>query len=207
MKHKRYIPLHSNCYYHIFNQGNNKENIFYKQENYHYFLKKYDAYMSNYLETYAYCLLPDHFHILARVKNILLPLKTGTKIYKEATQIVSEAFRRFFTSYSKSINKQEDRNGSLFQKNFRRREVDNEAYFSYLIYYIHTNPLRHKIFNNFEEYPYSSYSRMLIDKPSKLQKQEVMNWFGSKDAFIKFHKSQQDCKSIKHLMIEDRDKD
>ena len=61
--------LEFDSYYHIFNRGNNRENIFYSSENYRYFLKKYDHYLSDYLNTYCFCLLPNHFHFLVRIKS------------------------------------------------------------------------------------------------------------------------------------------
>ncbi len=64
---KDVIPLEPDCYYHIFNRGNNRENIFYNQENYRYFLQKYDQYLSRYLDTFCFCLLPNHFRFLARI--------------------------------------------------------------------------------------------------------------------------------------------
>jgi len=44
-------------FYHIFNRGNNSGKIFFKEENYKYFLKKFDQYLSAYVFVYAYCLL------------------------------------------------------------------------------------------------------------------------------------------------------
>ncbi|MEQ9287530.1 MAG: hypothetical protein RIG77_11505 [Cyclobacteriaceae bacterium] len=64
-----HIPFEANNYYHIYNRGNNGGNIFFKEENYAYFLKQYDAYLSGFLETYAFSLLPNHFHFLIRVKE------------------------------------------------------------------------------------------------------------------------------------------
>ena len=69
------IPLEPGFYYHLFNRGNNKQNIFYKQKNYGYFLQKYADYMESYLDTLAYCLLPNHFHLLVKVKDLKTILK------------------------------------------------------------------------------------------------------------------------------------
>jgi len=63
------IPLEPNHYFSIFNEGNNSEKLFYNYENYRYFLIKLDAYMSGYFYFYSYCLLPDHFHLLIKVKT------------------------------------------------------------------------------------------------------------------------------------------
>ncbi|MFT5915885.1 MAG: putative transposase, partial [Bacteroidia bacterium] len=86
----------------------------------------------------------------------------------------------FPVPYAKAINKQQDRTGSLFQKYFKRIPVDNEAYYSQMIYYVHTNSRKHGIDLDFKNYPYNSYQRILQDKPSKLFKNEVIDWFGSK---------------------------
>ncbi len=64
--HKHFPPLVAHTFYHIYNRGNNGENLFYRPENYGYFLQKFDHYLSGYLELYAYCLLPNHFHLLVR---------------------------------------------------------------------------------------------------------------------------------------------
>jgi len=203
MTNNLFQPLHENCFYHIYNRGNNGDNIFYKHENYNYFLRKYDQYLSDYLETYAYSLLPNHFHLLVRVKDKVQPIKTGTKTYLEADKILSEAFRRFFTSYAKSINEQQGRTGSLFQKNFKRKLVDSEVYFTQLIYYIHANAQNHGIIDDFKLYPYSSYGRILLDTQSKLFKKEVLEWFGSKDAYIDYHAQKHKLNDIRDIMIEE----
>ena len=65
-----YPALYPGEYFHIFNRGNNRENVFYKPENSAYFLKKHTKYLLPILDTYAYCLLPNHFHLLVRVKNV-----------------------------------------------------------------------------------------------------------------------------------------
>ena len=68
-------------------------------------------------------------------------------------KIISFQFRKFFTSYAMSINKQETRTGSLLQKNFKRKEVDSTTYLSNLVFYIHANPQQHGIVDDFRMYP------------------------------------------------------
>jgi REP element-mobilizing transposase RayT len=55
-------------YYHVFNHAIGKENLFHTTENYYYFLKKYVQYISPVIDTLAYCLMPNHFHLLIKVK-------------------------------------------------------------------------------------------------------------------------------------------
>lgn len=206
MKHQP--PLLENSFYHIYNRGNNGDNVFYTNENYRYFLSRYDYYLSDYLETYAYCLLPNHFHLLVRVKpysnfpkgSNTIPERDGIAAPELAA---SEQFRRLFLGYAQAINKQEGRTGSLFQKNFQRKEVSNPHYFSRLVYYIHANPQLHGVCNDFKEYAHSSYGRILTDRPSKLFKHEVLEWFGSKQSYVEFHTTQHDYKGISAVIIEE----
>ncbi|MCE7064703.1 hypothetical protein [Dyadobacter sp. CY326] len=156
--------------------------------------------------------MPNHFHLLIKVKPLsefevrANAFPSEVDISKlSAGDIVSELFRRFFMSYAKSINIQEARNGSLFQKFFRRKLVDNEVYLSKLVYYIH-HQLRHHGFDelDYKSYPWSSYRRILEDRESSLNKKELLEWFGGKIEFIKFHEQYLDEQVIGHLTIEDQ---
>ncbi len=213
-------PLIPDNFYHILNRGNNKVQIFYKKENYEYFLKKYDAYLSDYLTTYAYCLLGNHFHFLVK-------LNTSTQILKKAEAledipkrlskflelgksdlqeiaglIISNQFRKFFMSYAKAVNKQENRTGSLFQKNFERLIINNLKYLNNVIDYIHKNPVYHNFTDDFTNYPYSSYERIMIPKKSKLPKNEILENFNGKENYIKFHSEKHSFSIIEKYIVE-----
>jgi len=56
-------------YYHIYNHSNGNLNIFRTEENYRFFIERFVKYMSPYADTYAYCLMPSHFHFLIRVRE------------------------------------------------------------------------------------------------------------------------------------------
>jgi putative transposase len=62
-------PLLPYTVYHIYNHANGSENLFRCDENYHYFLRKYGEYMYPVVDTYAYCLMPNHFHLMVRVRS------------------------------------------------------------------------------------------------------------------------------------------
>ncbi|GAB3894836.1 hypothetical protein [Spirosoma agri] len=204
-----YPPLVEDCYYHIYNRGNNGDNLFFQDRNYRYFLQKYDFYLSGYLETYAFCLLPNHFHLLVRIRNFSdLPaqeqtLRHGLALITSPERIISEQFRRFFSSYAKSIKVQEDRTGSLFEKNFRRKVVQSEQYFTALVTYIHRNPQAHGICLDFTDYPYNSYQRIINPKPTRLMKQSVVDWFGDVNAYKQFHQESVVPGFISDLLLED----
>src|SRR3989339_1770736 len=158
MKIDYYTPFYSNQFYHIYNRGNNGEKIFYTTENYLFFLKRYDHYISDCADSYAYCLLPNHFHFLIKV------------IDKEK---MSDQFRLFFLSYSKSINNQTHRTGSLFQKRFKRTIIEDKPSLIRATLYIHSNPVPHKLTSEFRNYPYSSYLPFLSAKTTELKREEV----------------------------------
>ena len=84
-------PLNPEQFYHIFNRGNGGQWIFYQEKNYTYFLEKYKFYMLNYCDTYAYCLLPNHFHLMVKVKS---------------AETILEAAKKDFTKVSRQFLKQ-----------------------------------------------------------------------------------------------------
>ena len=63
------IPFEPDKMYHIYNHANGNDNLFYSDENYFYFLKRYSELLSPIVDTYAYCLMPDHFHWLVKIKS------------------------------------------------------------------------------------------------------------------------------------------
>ncbi|HAL65749.1 MAG: Uncharacterized protein XD81_0529 [Bacteroidetes bacterium 38_7] len=136
--------------YHIFNRGNNKENIFKEEKNYTYFLSLIEKYLSPVSEIYAFCLLKNHFHLALRIKDEdFIENKYRTKTYLP--------FSNLFNAYTKSINKMYNRTGSLFQEHLHRKRVEDEDYLMQLIAYIHLNPVKHGFSDDFKSYPYSSY--------------------------------------------------
>ena len=78
-------PLLYDTYYHIYNRGNNRENIFIQERNYEYFMRLYEKHVSPIADTFAYCLLRNHFHIAVRTKSeeeILKTLKASKQTLK-----------------------------------------------------------------------------------------------------------------------------
>ncbi len=219
-------PLHPGKFYHIYNRGNNRDTIFYQKKNYFYFLKKYDKYLSDWLSTYAFCLLRNHFHLLVKVKDkseislrllreldkyiakgyLKLPKDvepSDLAVHDKFSRMIIEQFRRLFISYSQAINKQEGRVGSLFQKTFKRKHIDSDDYLINVICYIHTNPYLHNSTSNFRTYPFSSYPSFLNNKFTKLKKDSVIKWFGSQKEFIQDHNTYLRNKREFDWIIED----
>lgn len=187
---KNIPPLFPDTYYHIYNRGINKENLFKEKSNYHHFLKLYSKYISPIAYTYAYCLLRNHFHLLIKTKNdeTLRSIKHFKKDYA-SEQIISMQFSHLFNSYAQAINKRFSRTGGLFETPFRRVEINEEFYLIHLIRYIHLNPQKHLFSADFSKYPYSSYQNLLKGKSLLLDTETVMKWFGTKEAFKEYHEA------------------
>ncbi|MFL5730062.1 MAG: transposase, partial [Cytophagaceae bacterium] len=123
-------PLICSQYYHLFNHAVGKDNLFVERENYLYFLKKFGEYADPICQTYSYCLMPNHFHFLVRIrdeKELLLFYRTLKKeVQKEEvdlSKVVMQRFSNLFNAYAKAFNKKYRRRGSLFIDYLKRKHV------------------------------------------------------------------------------------
>ena len=205
-------PIEYGHFYHIYNRGINGESIFKNEENYSYFLKLYSKYLDSVVGTFAYCLMKNHFHFFVRIKekheirctkeNPSRVLNPGRVISDQKPLSPSQQFSNLFNSYAQSINKANNRTGSLFEKPFKRKRIESDQYYCQLVYYIHLNPVRHKIVTDFLNYPYSSFKSFLSNQITNLKREKILNWFGGKDNFLNYHNKQQDLTKIKMLIEE-----
>ncbi len=195
-------PLISGYYYHIYNRGNNGENLFIEERNYAHFFQLYIRTIFPVVETFAYCLMKNHFHLLVRMRqNADLPGFVNLEGLN-AELDYSQSFSNFFNAYTKSFNKTYHRTGSLFEKNFKRIQVDSDSYFIHLVSYIHRNPQKHGFTDDFKNYPYSSYQTIRQEKQSRIEVVRVLEWFGNVDNFEIYHQQFNDAK-IAHLIVDD----
>ena len=197
---KYFIPLESGKFYHIFNRAVGNEKLFGSEDNYIYFLKKYNEYISPIARTYSYVLMPNHFHFIVDIRDkevlyknyLILELKKEfpkVKLEKDFDfdKFVMQQFSNFFNSYTKSFNKKYKRKGALFIDYLRRTLISDEEYLRNMILYIHQNPIHHKLSNRLEGWKYSSYKSILSEKATLLEREEVINWFGDLENFIVMH--------------------
>ncbi len=169
--------LQEHKYYHIYNQGNNREILFREPRNYYYFLQLWKRHIYPFADTFAYHLLPNHFHVAIRIRN-------GAEV---SSKQISRCFANMFGAYAKAINKGYDRSGSLFRKNFRRKEISSESRFLRLILYIHTNANHHGIPVDLMDCKFSSYASLLSQEPTLLCRKQVLEWFSGVEAFQALH--------------------
>ncbi|MEJ2353829.1 MAG: hypothetical protein P8Y03_28975 [Anaerolineales bacterium] len=184
-------PLLHGGYYHVYNRGINREGIFIEERNYRYFLRLYGRYVVPFVDTFAYCLMGNHFHFAVRVKTIeelselSMARKPGGSLRSPSQQIGN-----MLNAYARAFNKTYNRSGSLFQQRLGRKEIATDGCFAQLVAYIHWNPQKHGFTQDFRQWEYSSYRATISNKPTFIQRDEVLAWFEGRKGFIDFHQQE-----------------
>lgn len=184
-------PFEPGRFFHVYNHAVGSELLFKENENYRFFLKKFSKYLNHHISLYSYCLLPNHFHLLIKVLD------------QTSCENVSEQFRKFLISYSKSFNKQYSRRGNLFEKHLKRIPVTTDEHLIWLIFYLHRNPVHHHYSKYFKSYPWSSYRSILSNKNTDLAREKTIELFSGESNFISFHERNMfDFNAIQDLLLE-----
>ncbi len=117
--------LEPNHIYHIYNQGNNRQKIFFNQANYLYFLKKIKQHILPFADILAWCLMPNHFHLLVVVREdqTVKPGQGSDRVTwshpvtgPPATSPLNNSIAVMLRSYTRAINIEQGRTGSLFRE-------------------------------------------------------------------------------------------
>lgn len=174
--------------YHIYNRCNGNEKMFIEEKNYDFFLKKLNLYALPVADILTYCFMPNHFHLMVRIKTETEIREAFPKV-KKLEHLISKQFSNLFSCYTQSFNKTYKRKGSLFMKNFKRKEVESDKYFFKLVYYIHANPVNHGYTTNIMHWRWCSYGIYLNGRRSFINKELLMQKFGSLEQFISFHEN------------------
>ncbi len=188
------VPFVEGAFYHVYNRGNNKENIFNEAGNYNYFLSLWKKHIEPVAETYCYVLLSNHFHALIRIRENLSLTSKASDVSR--MPMAEQAFANLFNAYAKAYNKANNRTGKLFEERFRKKPVLDSGYLMQIVYYIHQNLQNHGFIDDFRLYPHSSYKGILSNKPTLLERDILLKWFDGKENFLKYHEE-------KHLCLKD----
>lgn len=179
-----------NAFYHVFNRGINKQTIFLSENDYQFFLRKLHLLKEKYDHSiYAFCLMPNHFHISIQTRKIPI-----SKIMSSLT-----------TSYSMYFNRAYQHFGSVFQNRFKSILIENDSYFLKLSQYIYLNPVRAGLVSDPKDYLYSSFKEALGQKPLKFLDKDIIRLTGetkkSQKEYEKFiyEAISQDSEEIEHL--------
>ncbi len=196
MKNRDYKKFASNTISHIYNRGNNKEKIFFDRQDYKAFLFRLGLCLGfaekelnneklitmpysriritetnkNDFRLHAFCLIPNHFHLLIeQIGNVP----------------VSKLISKLCTSYSKYINKKYKRVGHLFQDQFKAVLIEDNEQLMWSSSYIHMNAVKDKLVKTPSDYLWSSYNNFATDQGLSFVSNElVIPTFESKENFI-----------------------
>ncbi len=137
--------------FHVMMRGINHQNIFEDTEDYYQFINTLDRMRKRYDDDgrvcgtnctyYAYCLMSNHFHLLV----------------KEREEPIGDTVKRIAGSYVYYYNHKYLRDGHLFKERFKSEPVNDMAYFTTLLRYIHQNPVKAGIVERVGDYEYSSW--------------------------------------------------
>lgn len=178
-----------NTYYHLYNRGVEKRNIFIDDQDYAVFiglLKRHlDAkpsvgsqgreyeWLANDIEVTAFCLMPNHFHLL---------------LYQIEIDSVTKLLRAVCSAYVSYFNDKYGRVGPLFQGKFKAIKLNNSGYLLYLTRYIHRNP------PDFMRWEWSSLSYWLGEKSCSWVRPQRLNDM-SHDMYLDYIKDENDYKT------------
>ena len=207
-KHK----LTTGNYYHVFNRGVEKRKIFLREQDFLRFsetmehclfnkrkpssrdLKSPDSTIEKPVELLAYCLMPNHFHLLLK-QNI----EKGIESY----------LQRLSNSYAKYFNTKYKRVGSLFQGPFRSVNINSDEQLLHLSRYIHLNPVVAGLAGDPKGYRWSSYSDYIGKSPSRntfVNPEIILGSFSASNTYEQFTLDQIDygkkLEDFKHLNID-----
>lgn len=218
--------LQDGKFYHIYNRGINRQDIFIHNRDYLHFIELYNIFIGPVAKSYAYCLMKNHFHFLVYIKQpddigYLNPRYAKSKdLYKKwkvtfpseknelpdiqfkNKPIPDKMFQHLFSAYAKWFNTKHQRTGSLLEHPYNRILVDNEKYLRRILVYIHMNPVKHGFCRHPVEYPWTSYLPFLSDKESRLQRREAFAWFDSRSHFELDHNKDQNFDDIQDYLFE-----
>lgn len=142
-------------FYHIYNQGNNKQVIYNERSDYLYFLKLVREIALTKCEILAFCLMPNHFHFL------IFSNKESVNTFQLGSLRVTElgnAFRVISSKYAQYFNKKYSKTGSLFRPKTKMKLVETENDYPFICFnYIHQNPLKATLVTKMEDWEFSSF--------------------------------------------------
>lgn len=165
-------------YFHVLNRGNQKQTLFYKRDNYLFFLRKLKKYAGlHQIDVIAYCLMPNHFHLILGAFEIAAR---------------SHCMHALQTSYAKAINKQQHRTGHLFQDSYQKIPVTTSEQMNHLSRYIHLNPLKAGLVTRIGTWPYSSCQEYIGMRNGQLPNSGiVLTEFTDGAAYLAFLQDQE----------------
>lgn len=185
MNNRDFRQFNEGSFYHIYNRGNGKENIFLDDNDFRFFMlrlkqnlfpddkskERLSPLPENSFSLISYCLMPNHFHLLLK-QNKNIP--------------TSKLLLKVCTSYSMYFNKKYEHVGHVFQDCYKQILIDDDLYLRWLTCYIHQNPKVAGLVTDLNKYPWSSYGEFLENKNGLCDKEIILEQFKNNKEFQQF---------------------
>ncbi len=177
-------------YYHVYNRGANKANIFLSRENYLFCIQLFSKYAKQYkISIFAYCLMPNHYHL------IISQNKDGS---------ISKFIQTVFNSYTQALNTATGRSGTLFQGRVKGIEITTDEYAVRLCRYIHCNPIAANFVGKPEDWEFSDYLEWIGKRSGSLTDFSLRDvYFGSAVEYQKFVEEYKSDDAIQEFVFKE----
>ncbi len=182
--------------YHIYNKVVSSENLFNDPSDYNDFFQRYATYLAPYFDTYAYNLIPNHFHFLVRVKDkakidVSTENTTAAQKYLQGIEPINSFLEnqlgRMFSGMALRFNTKNNRVGPLLKAGVKRVLLKTEERVIYQLLYIHHNTIHHGLGAEYDDWKYSSYLAYLSQDHSQVDRDYILQLLGNKDEFLRLH--------------------
>ncbi|RPI00858.1 MAG: transposase [Ignavibacteriae bacterium] len=176
-------------FYHIYNRGAHRSNIYNSAFQFNYFLKLLERYRVNYkIEISAYCLMPNHYHFLLKQK------KDGS---------ISRFIQTLCNAYVQAFNNIENHSGTIFQGAVKGIAVVSDEHLIQLISYIHNNPVAAGLVNKPELWKYSDYGEWIGIKQFRFDGKALRDmYFSSTDEYVDLMKVHQENNNCRNYLLD-----
>jgi len=184
---KRTIDLIVGDFYHIYNRAVTNNKLFIEERNYWFFISKIKKYLLNTTDILAYCLMPNHYHLVVKLRDINLPT----------------SMQRLAMSYTGAFNKVYGRSGHLFQGRYQMRLIHSLKHLVQVVNYIHLNPCSAGLTRSPEERKLSSYLEYIGERNVDFIKPEiVLEVYGSGNDMC-FHEDKLNYRKVIEKLVLD----
>jgi len=168
--------------YHVILRGNNQQNIFIDENDYLFLLNRLNKYIKELkIELHAYCLMPNHIHLLLG----------------NATEYMSLLIQKLATSYAIYFNHRYDRSGHLFQGRFKSEPIEDDEYYKTVYRYILQNPEKANL-STYSDYTWNSYKKLFYDPKNQIYTKHITSLFENEVSLIAFLSLQETKKCMEY---------
>jgi putative transposase len=201
-------------YYHIFDRGIETKKVFLDNQDYQIFLYYLKVYLqdpkallikypqlplrlqaknlTSQISLIAYCLMPNHFHLLLQ------------QLTKDG---VSKFMKQLLNAYTFYFNKKYGRTGAIFEGRYKAARIQSDELLLHITRYIHLNPTVAKLIDNPKDYKWSSHKNYLLNSKDELvHTKTVLSFFRTINEYQKFVRNQinyaKELAKFKHLIID-----